>query len=369
MRRVNLFLTIALFFIPACGGGGGQSTVTGRAQLTILWPDRSRLIPLAANSIRVEMLQNGAVVAAQLLARPAGGSTTATFDALPTGALSARATAYPEAGGGGIAQANGTVPLVIQVGQTTSFTLTMGSTIDRLELSPPNPTIGVGQSVQLTATAKDAAGSVVLTAPSKLQWSSSNGSATVDAGGSVNAVSQGIASISVTDQESGKSAAVTVTITPSGQTFIINGVTYITADPRETLTAAFTPADGGVTVSSYKGYVLLHITGVGQAYGGTYNDAFYLYTAPFSSPQNGHDGGYYQLAFGSTTLTEFSLGSNAKNFLVGSVPPYSAAHDYTVILDTKLATPGQLHFGVTDGGYSDNTGAYTIEVAQLVPAP
>jgi len=49
-----------------------------------------------------------------------------------------------------------------------------------------------------------------------------------------------------------------------------------------------------------------------------------------------------------------------------SNPDYNPDHDYTFMLDTRLETPGQLHFGVNDGGYSDNTWAYTITVTQLV---
>src|SRR5262249_36049959 len=86
-------------------------------------------------------------------------------------------------------------------------------------------------------------------------------------------------------------------------------------------------------------------------------------------PRNGHDGGYYQLAFGTSPLAAFSLGSNARNFLVGPLPAYDPAHNYTVILDTRLWSLGQLHFGVSDGGYSDNTGAYGITLTQLVPIP
>jgi hypothetical protein len=152
-------------------------------------------------------------------------------------------------------------------------------------------------------------------------------------------------------------------------TVLLNGVTYVASYPQETLGATFTQPDGGVTVNAYRGYVLLRVTGVGQAYGSAYNDAFYLFTSPFSPPRNGHDGGFYQLTFGTSPLPARSLGSNAGNFLVGPLPAYNPAHDYTVLLDTRLWSPGPLHFGVSDGGYSDNTGAYVITVTQLVPIP
>src|SRR5207247_8735787 len=156
---------------------------------------------------------------------------------------------------------------------------------------------------------------------------------------------------------------------PSVTPFVINGADYVPAGPSETLTATFARPDGGVTAAAYRGDVLLHVTGVGQSYGATYNDAFYLFTSPFNPPRNGHDGGYYQLTFGTSPLQPFSLGSNAENFLVGPLPPYNPAHDYTFVLNTRLTSPAHLHFGVSDGGYNDNSGAYTITVTPLVAAP
>lgn len=133
----------------------------------------------------------------------------------------------------------------------------------------------------------------------------------------------------------------------------------------ETLLAPFTRPDGAVTANTYQGLVQLRVTGVGQAYANVFNDAFYLYTNQFNSPRNGWDGGYYQLTFGTSPLTIFDLGNNVRNFLVGPLPAYNPAHDYTFTLNTGLVTPGRLHFGVSDGGFSDNTGAYTITVTQL----
>jgi hypothetical protein len=368
----RLCLLWLLFLIPLNGCGSGNQlninrAATGRATFTVVWPANGRLIPAAANSILVQVLQGGAVVADTILARPtAGGPATAAFTSLPIGTLTATATAYPTTTGTGVAQAIASVPLTIQANQNTSFSLTMASTIDHLVLTPANPSVIVGQTTTLTATAVDAAGNIVLTSPSKLQWTSSSGAASV-ADGVVTGLAPGSATIGVTEQESGKSASVTVTVT-NPTTFTINGKQYIVSTPQETLTATFTVPDGGVSVSSYSGYVLVNVTGVGQSYVTDYNDAFYLYTG-FNPPVNGHDGGYYQLAFGTSPLMAFDLGNNAVNSLVGSVPPYTATHNYTVILNTKLTTPGQLHFGVSDGGFSDNTGAYTIIVTQLVPAP
>ncbi len=132
----------------------------------------------------------------------------------------------------------------------------------------------------------------------------------------------------------------------------------------ETLTASFLYPDGGVTVDSYKGIVDVTVSGVGQSLGPDYNDAFYVYTAgpPYNDPS------YYQLTFGTTTLVAFDPAQDAKNFLVGGLPAYEASHVYSFELNTGLSSPGQLHFGVGDGDFSDNSGFYTITVMS-VPEP
>ena len=147
------------------------------------------------------------------------------------------------------------------------------------------------------------------------------------------------------------------------------GIALLTTGAREvraeTLMATFTQPDGGVTVNTYDELVQIHVTGVGQSYANVYNDAFYLFTNQFSTIQHGWDGGFYQLTFGTGPLGLFDVGNNAENRLVGPLPDYNSDHDYTFILNTGLSSPGHLHFGVSDGGFSDNTGAYTITVTQL----
>jgi len=154
------------------------------------------------------------------------------------------------------------------------------------------------------------------------------------------------------------------------QTYSINGITYATTNQHETLKATFTQPDGGISLAGYKGYVRLHISGVGVSYPPEHNDAFYLYDGRFaSSPTHGWDGAYYQLTYSSATLPNNDAGADAFVHLVGGTPAYNPTHEYTVLLDTGLATAGQLHFGVSDAGFSDNSGAYTITVTQLTPAP
>ncbi len=134
------------------------------------------------------------------------------------------------------------------------------------------------------------------------------------------------------------------------------------AAATESLTAVFTTPDGGVTTGSYSGTVKVTVSGFGQSLGSQTNDAFYLF------PGAVHDGSYYQLTFGTAPLIAFNPAQNAVNFIVGGLPAYSATHSYTFLLNTGLAVPGQLHFGVGDGAFGDNSGAFDITVSG-VPEP
>jgi hypothetical protein len=216
LLAVTACLAINLF---GCGGSSAPSA-TGRAVFTINWPPPGRLIPAASNSIKVDVLRHGVFFTSQVVARPAGGGPAVlTFDSLPVDTLTAAATAYPQNDGTGVAQATASVPLTINPGQTTNFGITMASTIDHVELSPSSPSVPVGQTVSLTMTAKDLAGSIVLTTPGKLSWSSANTNlASVNANGVVTgvaptAVTPGPVQITVTETESGKTVSTALAVT------------------------------------------------------------------------------------------------------------------------------------------------------------
>lgn len=132
----------------------------------------------------------------------------------------------------------------------------------------------------------------------------------------------------------------------------------------ETLTATFTSPDGGVTAYNYSGIVRVTVSGTGQSLAREMNDAFYKYDPlPIM-----HNAFYYQLAFDTTTLTAHDKYKGAERAIVGALPTYSASHVYSFLLDTGTATPAKLHFGVVDGMFSDNSGAYTITIAVPEPA-
>ena len=142
------------------------------------------------------------------------------------------------------------------------------------------------------------------------------------------------------------------------------GLTAVTPASAEILSVPFTQPDGGVTTGLYSGIVNVTVSGTGFSLGNLLNDAFYL----FEGATPVHDSQYYQLTFGTSTLVPFNPAQNAVNFIVGGLPAYQPSHVYSFLLNTGTAIPTQLHFGVGDGQFSDNGGAYRIVVTG-VPEP
>jgi len=134
----------------------------------------------------------------------------------------------------------------------------------------------------------------------------------------------------------------------------------------ETLIVPFTRADGAITQHTYYGSVQITVSGTGQSLATAFNDAFYVFTdesGNFIAPIHYRD--YYQLAWGSSTLLPYTPSNDIYFDIPGGVPAYQPSHVYTFTLNTKLTTPAHLHFGVEDGDYADNSGAYLIKITQI----
>jgi sugar lactone lactonase YvrE len=223
-KTASLLLLMSLIaLMSGCGSGAGSpdsgSSSLGSAIFTIKWPERSRLIPTASNSIKVVILYSDTSWKEQTVPRPAsGGSSTVTFNDIKVGAWTMRATAFPNIDGTGVAQASGSVPVTITDNHTTSVTLTMDSSIASLEVTPVSSFIAVGIDVQLNVSARSIeGGAIVLTSPDKMKFESISPSVTVSAGGLIHGNSPGGAEIIVTEMESGKKATVNINVAPSVQ--------------------------------------------------------------------------------------------------------------------------------------------------------
>jgi len=215
-------LAVVLAGVLVGCGGGADSADSGGAVFTVVWPESTRLIPEASQSIRVEIRRNNVAVATRVIPRPVGGgSASADFQNLPVGPVSAIATAHPQADGAGVAQASGSVAFTVQAGQTIPFTLNMGSTIDRIEVNPPSVDLNPAQTQPLGITARNAANQIVLVAANKLEWESLNtGVARVDSSGVVTAVSAGSTQVRVRDTESSKIGTATVNVSNPAETVV-----------------------------------------------------------------------------------------------------------------------------------------------------
>lgn len=170
------------------------------------------MVPTAAQSIRVEVLQDATVVNTALLTV---ASPSTTFAQVPTGTMTVKATAFPNADGTGTAMALAQTSQTIADNTTASVSLTMGSTIDHLTVTP-NPVNFLLAALfprTITVTAYDAGNNVVLTAPGDIGYASSNFAiATVSASGTVAGLALGQCTITATDAVSGKSGTTTAKI-------------------------------------------------------------------------------------------------------------------------------------------------------------
>lgn len=209
-----LLVAAVITVLVGCGGGGNSSSIAtngGNIQVGVTWPEASRLIPIAANSIKIDVYDGATLITSQVIAKPA---TMATFSGVPTGNLTVVATAYPNSNGTGVAQATGTAGALVTAGNTTVVGLTMGSTITHIDMTPTSLNLTGGQTSTLVATPKDASNNVVLVSPLNINYVSSNPLvATVGLlDGSVLALLAGTTTITATEIESGVSGTANVTV-------------------------------------------------------------------------------------------------------------------------------------------------------------
>jgi uncharacterized protein YjdB len=109
-----------------------------------------------------------------------------------------------------------------------------------VDVAPASGSIEIGQTIQLTATPKDASGNPL--SGRTVTWSSSNSAvATVDANGLVSGVTAGAATITATSDGHSGTADITVTeapvssveITPGSATIEVGQTAQLTATPRD----------------------------------------------------------------------------------------------------------------------------------------
>lgn len=205
---------VASLGLSGCGGGSSVAPATGLA-FRIQWPESSRLIPGATQSVRVTVKDAGGFQTFRVANKPASGNfSTLVFFGLQPGDLTVEASAFPSADAQGVALAQSSTRVTVSSGNQTNLQLSLATTVDRVEVSPASASIRPGSAQTLTGVAKDASGNLIPLTASKTRWASSNtASATVDSSGKVTAVAEGASTITFTDTESGKSGSCLVTVT------------------------------------------------------------------------------------------------------------------------------------------------------------
>jgi probable HAF family extracellular repeat protein len=246
MRSIILFvsiLTLFVFLLLGCGGGKSgsnppptndpttspQSTPTptptptgeiaqyGGAQFTIQWSERTRLIPAAAQSIKIAL--SGPTSSEQVILRPEGNNattSTVSFPQLLVGNYNMTAIAYPESNAQGIPQATASMPLKINQSQTTINTLSLNSNITHVVLSSSANQVYPKQKVDLSIQARDIQNNLVLTDPIQWEWTTSSSDLMLIKNGSLVSITPqnaGIFSVYVREKESGQSAQLSLSST------------------------------------------------------------------------------------------------------------------------------------------------------------
>ena len=180
-------------------------------------------------------------------------------------------------------------------------------------------------------------------------------------------------------------------VSQANGTIAVQGVEYTQTGTTETIVASFGPAStapSGVSLSTYQNLVEVTVTGVGESSSTRLNDAFYVFTDVNHNLTAPTHGNHYQLAFDTSPIVggptpsqatpssqyatraiAFDVDASADVSLIDDyLPAYRANHEYNLVLDVGAAA-SLLYFGVANGIYADNSGAYTISVTQLEAVP
>ena len=246
---ITLVITGMICAVLAGCGGASRSPVTsnfGTASFTIEWPARAGGAILA-ESIRIVISNGRTTIANRVVNRSTGNLSTATIEPIPAGSYVVSVTAYPQPNTGGAPDGEASAALTVRRGETSSITFTALAQVDRVEIAADSLSVPVNGTIRLTATPRSVDGAVVLVASGSMTWESLNTpTATVDANGTVTGVAAGSADIKATENGSGLSAVLQITVTRSRWTVMVymagdnNLETYAIQDINEMETVGST---------------------------------------------------------------------------------------------------------------------------------
>ena len=199
-------------------------------------PEPARPTTVTVSPATRELTALGTTV--QLSAEVRDQNARVMAGATVTWTSSANSVATVDASGLVTAAGNGTATITASVGSASgSAVVTVMQSVASVEVSPSvDQLTALGQTVQLTAEAFDENGHAV--AGAEFSWESSDAAvATVDAGGLVTAVAEGVATITASAGEASGSAVVTVMqpvasveVSPSVETIGLGSTLQLTAE-------------------------------------------------------------------------------------------------------------------------------------------
>ena len=143
---------------------------------------------------------------------------------------------------------------------------------------------------------------------------------------------------------------------------------YTRVSAAENLHAPFTAPIGAQSVGAYSGFVEVNVSGSGHSLGSKFNEAFYPYGNGFYSLGIGWVDaplGAYQPNMYASRLITFIEGVGPVAPKTLPPPNPAAPYSYRFVIDLGALTPQALQFGVLDGSYGDNGGAFDITLYQL----
>ncbi|GAB4468460.1 MAG: hypothetical protein OHK0029_40840 [Armatimonadaceae bacterium] len=203
--------------LGGCGGGGGGGGNTnptrGTLRLQVAWPDRTRALPTAADSLRIvteSLGEGGTQIDNRVINRTQNTAYTqeVTLTDVPLQRYRATMTAFQGANGTGTNLGSGNTEVELSTenpSPTVSLSANIVSKINRLQVTGGKVGNPINVPIPLTVTALDTSGAVVPTLPVQFSWLSSNpAGATVNNQGQVTGSIVAGITVTVTDRDSGK---------------------------------------------------------------------------------------------------------------------------------------------------------------------
>jgi streptogramin lyase len=264
-----------LFLLPGCGGSGSSTpTPTGPAanvNASINWAARSRALDAPASALSAVLILKSA--------NPTGGDFTYTINRDPNPAaytrsytsprqalrgtreLQVRFYSQPDGGGSVVGSIDATMTLGADGNGIGSFTT--NNTIASVAVDP-NQVVGVGQTKDLTFSARDASNALVAVTPGSATFAVTSGGSFLHLNTTQQAVGAAIGTAIVTVSVDGKTSAPqsvtvsylpSVTVTPTTSTMLINGSQVISGSAAGAPTTAVNysiqeGASGGTLIPS-----------------------------------------------------------------------------------------------------------------------